>query len=136
MTLYCDSSALVKLYVEEVGSDVVERAVGSATTVVTSAIALVEVRSTLARALREARLTRSQFNAIRRRFLSDWANIVSMSVDPALCDEAAQLAERHALRALDGIHLASFQQLLERADDDVAFIGFDDRLSQAASRLQ
>ena len=49
---------------------------------------------------------------------------------------AGALADRFGLRGFDAIHLASFQELLTRADDeDVRFSSADARLARAAMRL-
>ena len=135
MTLYCDSSALVKLYVAEPHADTVRSLVDTASVVITAAISLAEIRASLHRAHREGRLSRQGADLARRQFLRDWPNIVSINVDPDLLSSAADLAERHNLRALDGIHLAAFQRVVEQSEDDVEFSGFDDRLNRAARKL-
>lgn len=53
MTLYLDTSSLVKLYVTESGSDVVRQLVGGAKVVATSVVAYPETRAALARLRRE-----------------------------------------------------------------------------------
>lgn len=136
MTLYGDSSALLKIYINETHSDDVERLFRAADTVVTSAIALVELRAAMARAHRERRLDKTSYKTARDRLNEDWAAVVTVRPDAAILRLAADLAERFSLRALDGIHLASFQQLLERTDDDVEFSSFDDRLAKAAKKLR
>ncbi len=136
MTLYADSSALVKIYVVEPGSEEMERLMNGATTVVTSAVAFVEVRAALMRARRERRLTPSGARQAKGRFEEDWSSFVTVAPDAQLLTTAADLAEAHGLRALDSIHLASFQQVLERTDDEIEFSSFDDRLSRAAKRLR
>ena len=136
MTLYVDSSALVKIYVMEPGSEQVEGLVTGASTVVTSVVAFVEIRAALARLRRERRLTPSSARQAKRRFEEDWHSLMTVAVDARLLSVAADLAEAHGLRALDGIHLASFQQVLRRTDDEIEFSSFDDRLSLAAKRLR
>ena len=135
MTLYCDSSSLLKIYINEAHTDDVKRLVGSADTLVTSAITLVEIRAALGRAVRERRLDRRSYEAARNRFDEDWTTVVTVRPDSALLRLAADLSERLSLRALDGIHLASFQQLLERTDDEIEFSSFDERLVKAARKL-
>jgi predicted nucleic acid-binding protein len=135
MTLYADSSSLLKVYLEEAHSDEVARLIASATTVVTSAIALVEIRAAVARAVRDRRLTKTEHEQARERLSQDWTTVVTVRVDERILRLAADLAERHGLRALDGIHLASFQQVLERTDD-LEFSSFDERLVKAARKLR
>jgi hypothetical protein len=136
VTLYADSSALFKLYVVEPGSEEVQRLVSSASTVMTSAVAFVEIRAALARLRRERRLTPADARQAKRRFAEDWPSFVIVAPDTHLLATAADFAEAHGLRALDSIHLASFQQVLERTDDEIEFSSFDDRLSLAARRLR
>lgn len=136
MTLYADSSALFKLYVVEPGSEEVQRLVSGASSVLTSAVAFVEVRAALMRLRRERRLTPSSARQAKQRFEEDWHSFMTVAVDARLLSVAADLAEAHGLRALDSIHLASFQQVLERTDDEIEFWSFDDRLNLAAKRLR
>lgn len=53
MILYCDTSALVKLYIEEAGSDEVREQSPSHTVIATSRIAWAEFHAALARRGRE-----------------------------------------------------------------------------------
>jgi predicted nucleic acid-binding protein len=135
VTLYCDSSALVKLYVLEPQTEEVQRQVRAASAVATSAVALVEIRAALSRQHREGRLARESLNTAKRQLIEDWSDLLVILPTDELVRTAADLAERHGLRALDGVHLASFQQLLERTDDEVEFSSFDDRLNRAARKL-
>jgi len=51
-----------------------------------------------------------------------------------LCRSAGELAERHHLKSLDAIHLASFVELTSTTwPDDVEFSSFDTRLNRAAA---
>jgi predicted nucleic acid-binding protein len=136
VTLYADSSALVKLYVVEPETERVQRLVSGASTVVTSTVAFVEIRAALAHARRERRLTPLDVRQAKQRLEEDWHSFVTAVPDSALLTAAANLAERHGLRALDSIHLATFQQVLERTDDEIEFSSFDDRLTIAAKRLR
>ena len=137
MTAYLDSSSLVKLYVDEAGSDDVRQLVGTAGAVATSIVAYAEVCASLARQRRERALTPRAFAQAKRMFEEDWSRIVVLNVTPAISRRAGQLAERHKLRGFDSIHLASFATLLERSPDDALhFSSADARLSRAAGSLR
>ena len=137
MTLYCDASSLVKLYVSEPGSDEVRALADEAAVVATSVIAFAETRAALARLRREKLLPPAAFAKAKRRFDADWASIASVSLDDDQLRRAGDLAGRFALRAMDGIHLAAFGSIPERAgDEDVQFSSFDDRLVRAAKKLR
>ena len=136
MTLYLDTSSLVKLYVTEAGSDVVRRLVAGATVVATSVVAYPETRSALARLRREGVLTASKMASARRQFEEQWPTYVTLDASDALCRAAGELAEKYGVRGFDSIHLASFSEVARRAGiGDTRFSSFDDRLNRAARKL-
>jgi len=135
VTLYLDTSSLVKLYVAESGSDDVRARVGHATIVATSAIAYPEARAALARRRRERALRPAAFAAAKRQFEEDWPKYLAVQLTDALCREAGRLAERYALRGYDAVHLASFLEVARHAGmAGTQFSSYDDRLSHAARR--
>jgi predicted nucleic acid-binding protein len=136
VTIDCDSSALVKVFIDEDQSDVVRMRLGAADVVATSALTYVEVRATFARLHRERRLTSSLLRTTTRQFDQQWPALFVLTPTDDLLTAAATLAETHGLRALDSIHLASFQQLLARTDDDLEIATFDQRLAEAARQLR
>jgi predicted nucleic acid-binding protein len=136
MTLYLDTSSLVKLYVTEAGSEVVRRLVGDANVVVTSTVAYAETRAALARLRREGMLTPSKLTSAKREFDQQWPTYLSLEATDPLCRAAGELAEKYSLRGFDSIHLASFAEVSRRAGADATrFSSFDDRLNQAAQKV-
>jgi predicted nucleic acid-binding protein len=136
MTLYLDTSSLVKLYVAEKESDEVRRLVEGATIVATSFIAYVEARAALARRRRERALRPPALSTARRAFEADWPRYLKIEVSMSLCREAATLAERYRLRAYDSVHLASFAEVARRAGvRSTRFSSFDNDLNRAARSL-
>ena len=136
MTLYLDTSSLVKLYVTEAGSEDVRRLVGHATVVATSVVAYPETRAALARLRREAALTASKLTSAKRDFEEQWPTYLTLEASRALCRTAGEFAEKYGLRGFDSIHLASFAEVARRAGaDDTQFSSFDDRLNLAARKL-
>ena len=136
MTLYLDTSSLVKLYVTEAGSDLVRQLVGGANVVATSVVAYAETRSALARLRRERVLTASKMASAKRQFEEQWPTYLTLDATDSLCRAAGELAEKYRLRGFDGIHLASFGEIARRAGTgDTQFSSFDDRLNQAARKL-
>jgi predicted nucleic acid-binding protein len=137
MTVYLDTSSLVKLYVEEAGSDEVRALVDQASVVTTSAVAYAEACATFARLRREGELTAAGFAAVKRTFDSDWPSFLALDVNAALAREAGELAERYALRGFDAVHLASFAEVRRSAGStESRFSSFDDRLNRAAKAIQ
>lgn len=136
MIAYVDTSSLIKLYVDEAGADAVRNLVRGASIVATSVATNVEMRASLAAWRRDRRLTPSAYSSTRAAFLHDWTSLVAVELNDDVIRAAGDLAERHQLRTLDAIHLASFAQILERAGtEDVRFSSFDDKLNRAARSL-
>jgi predicted nucleic acid-binding protein len=129
--LYLDTSALVKLYVEEEGRETVFEAVEGADRLATSTVAYAEARAAFAR----KELMGDLRETGRRQAISDldgeWRGFVRISVSNLVAYRAGEMAERYALRGFDAIHLASAARLGERSSD-VRFLAFDARLAEAA----
>lgn len=137
---YLDASALVKRYVDEVGSNWL-RAITDPTQsplLFTSRMTIVEVISAFARRVREGSLTPGEFATLRDAFRNDCLNEYQiMPPSVAVVDLACTLLERHPLRAYDTIHLAtalSAQRfLVQRSLPGLTFLCADDRLNNAAT---
>ena len=104
---YFDSSALVKLVVDESGSHDAALLWDGADSVLTSRVAHPEVRAALAAARRNTCLDATAYQQAR----SDWHQFHQalrlVEVTPRVEHEAGDLAERHALSGFDAVHLAS-----------------------------
>ena len=133
MILYLDTSALVKLYVEEPGTQDVGTWIDEASTVVTARIAYAEGRAALARYRRQGALTARLLRSAVRSLDEDWSRCTIVEITDGLVRRAGQLAERHALRGFDAIHLAAALEL-HGPTRTVAFACFDQRLNEAAHR--
>jgi predicted nucleic acid-binding protein len=134
VTVYLDTSSLVKLYVAEQGSDEVRQFLAAARAAATSALTYVEARAAFARRYREKELERRDYAMVRRDLDADWPGYISIDVSSALCRSAGELAEQYRLKSLDAIHLASFAELASTLwPDAVEFHSFDRRLNRAAS---
>ena len=137
MTLYLDTSSLVKLYVAESGSDAVRQLVNAATVVATSSIAYTETRAALARRRRERALRPKAFASAKKAFEAEWPKYFVVDVTSALCRQAGEFAERYRLRAYDSVHLAAFAEVAREAGTrDTRFSSFDNGLNRAARSLR
>lgn len=134
MTLYLDTSSLVKLYVDEPGTDEVRQDLGEADTATTSAVSYAEARAGFARLRREGKLTPALFLSVKRDFDADWSKLAIVEPTVALCGIAGALAERYGLRGCDSIQLATFLDVArERAREETRFSSFDRSLNRAAT---
>lgn len=131
--LYLDTSALVKLYVEEAGTGAVAEAVERAEVVATSVVAYAEARAAFARRYREEDFTTSEYRELVYGLDVSWKDYERVGLTEELAREAGGLADDHALRGFDAVHLASALGLARRSPDP-AFMAFDERLCVAAER--
>ena len=123
MTLYVDTSALLKRYVNERDSDVAEQLMATDPVLVTSHLTEVELRRNLTRHLDGEDLLRT-----RRQVQADLDAFALVSLDATTCAEAARLAEQTLCRSLDAFHIAAAR----RAGERTVLCTFDIRQAQAA----
>jgi predicted nucleic acid-binding protein len=128
--VYADSSALVKLLLREDGSSEFSELVESCDVLFSVAIAYVELRAALAAAARGGRIPADQRGVMTDRLESVWRNVSEITVDAPLIREAGDLAEVHALRGYDAVHLAGYSRVSD--DTGISFACWDERLREAA----
>ena len=131
MIVYLDTSALVKLYVEEDESSSVVSLVESSEVTSTSLIAYAEARAAFARRFREKAFTQREHNRIKEFLDKDWNNYLILNITGDMIRLAGDLAEKHALRGFDSIHLASALTLRRELSSPVMFSCFVDYLQKA-----
>lgn len=127
MSLYVDSSALLKRYVDEPDSETVEGLLDSDPSLLTARHTIVEVRRNLARVLDKRDATEA-----RSAFTRDLDALSLIELDATTCDMAAVIAELTGVRTLDALHLGAAQRAGGPA---VPFLTFDVRQAQAARSL-
>ncbi len=135
MILYLDTSAWLKLYVDERGTQEVIAAVRSAELVAISRIAYAEARAALARVLREKRTTHAEQRKRIAALNADYVEILKVEVSEEVARQAGELAESHALRGFDAIQLASARWLARKTRKPVRLLAFDERVNEAAHAL-
>ena len=132
MILFCDTSALVKLYVREDGTDGMVEQAARSDVVAVCRVAWVEFMSALARRSREQPQDAAALAEARRRFAADWPHYLKIEVTQDLVDLAGEYADTFALRAYDSVQLAAAQMLHRELPAEVHFACFDARLAKAA----
>ncbi len=105
--VYFDSSAFVKLVVEEGGSDLAAGLWDGCDLAVSSRLAYPEVRAALAAARRAGRLADPGERSAEAAWEGYWAATTPVELTEPVTAHAGQLAARHALRGADAVHLAS-----------------------------
>ena len=136
---YLDTSALVKRYVDEAGSDWFRATIsdGHVPLLFTSRVTIVEMVSAFARRMREGALAAEELaiarDALRSDFLGKY-RIMPPSI--AILEQACAPLEQHPLRAFDATHLASALEaqrfLTTGGYPPLTLLSADERLNRAA----
>jgi predicted nucleic acid-binding protein len=127
MTIYADSSALVKTILSEPGSDLAREYLASDDNRFTCWISVVEVRRVISRALTGLQLVRARAHAE-----DDFAYMSLVMPDEHVWRSASEVGEVLGVRSLDAVHLAAAQRLQIQG---LTFLTFDLRQAQAARSL-
>ena len=135
---YFDTSALIKRFVEEKGSALVDGLIDRDGPVATAKIAYVETYSGLTRKLREKQLSTAHYAHACQQFESEWPAYIRVETGDDMLQLARDLIRHHPLRGFDAIHLASALMLKRALEEEIIFAAADVRLLQAAGaeRLQ
>jgi len=133
--IYCDASALVKLYVPEAESDDLNRTLEGRRDLLVSDLSITEIVSSLSRRRREGNLEAATASRLHRAILDHVEDGVYRRVEliSATHREAERLLLSVAavpLRAADALHLA-----LAVSGDAASLLTFDRRLSHAAKAI-
>lgn len=105
MRVFFDSSAFAKRYIEEPGSEEVEKLCAQATMLGVSSICLPEIISALCRLKGESILTKSQYEVAKEALLKDLEDISVCNITPAVISQTIHILETNIIRTLDVLHI-------------------------------
>lgn len=134
MWAYFDSSAVVKVYVQESGRAAVLRLL-RLHEVVVSAILPVEIRGALRRRAEANAIESSRLPAALNQLAADRLQWNLLAVSAEIRGRAEQIVSKHAVRTLDAIHVASAKEFAERLQARVPFVSADRRQIEAAAAV-
>lgn len=129
---YLDTSALIKRFVNEKGSPLVQSIVQRSGPIATAKITYAEIFAGLTRKLREGAILKSQYALAWRQFENDWQAYIRVELQDETLLLARNLIQRHPLRAYDAVHLASALSLGTELDREIIFAAADRHLLRAA----
>ena len=123
MITYVDTSVLIKVIIEEPGSEAAAELWEASDVLAVVRIGYVEARAALAAARRGERLTARQLGSAKATLDGLWSQLTVVEVTEVLVDDAAELAEVERLRGYDAVHLAAALEisadLVTSADNDL-----------------
>ncbi len=134
MNLYADSSAMIKKYVRESGSEQVVAYFDQYPIIATAALTQGEMASAMSKAIRLGWVDQSEISIAWQDFLSHWPAYLRLPISAGIVERAASMAWRHSLRAYDAVHLASALAWKDISGDDVIFACYDNNLLKAAQK--
>ena len=135
MILFCDTSALLKLYIVEAGSDELRSRVAEADAVAVCRIAWAEAHAALSRRAREVPEDAALIEQAKSLLATDWPHFVILEIDQVLVEQAGEYADIFALRGYDSIQLAAAFETGQISQSPILFACFDARLNKAAKML-
>lgn len=135
MSYFLDTSALVKIYHREAGTDTVLSLYCGNAELVISELSQVEFMSSVYRKYRERELTRAALHAVARKFEEDTRQRYTLlQFSSAVIEEANsllfQFAEQHALKTQDSLQLAFCKTYCETG---ALFVCADTKLTELAA---
>ena len=134
MTLYAESSSVLRWLFEEARGDEVHRLLRDATKVVCSRLTLVETRRVIRRAVAENVLDEVESTAVLEAFARAAARWSVLEVSREVAERAEAAFPVEPVRTLDALHLAS-ALLLRQALTDLQLLSSDDRVRANGRRL-
>jgi predicted nucleic acid-binding protein len=134
--LFCDTSALIKLLIDEPGSDQIHQASQAALVISACRITWAEAMAAMARRQREDPVSADAIEQARQRLNQLWTFFSIVEVTQDLVETAGRFADGFALRGYDSVQLAAAYTLQGTAAQPLSFACFDRRLNQAAQILK
>lgn len=106
MKVFFDSSSFVKRFVEEVGSDEVEKICQETSVLSVCVILLPEIISAFNRKFREHVITTKEYLLLKKTLMNDIQDVTIIQLTPNVISLTIELLEKNKLRGMDSLHLA------------------------------
>ena len=129
MLVFFDSSAFVKRYISESGTDQVLDWCERATEIGLAGIVLPEIISAFCRLRKEALISEPQYRQLKSMLLADLEDAILCDLAPVVIAQTIASLENNVLRGMDAIHIGS--AVILKAD---IFISADQRQCEAAKQ--
>jgi uncharacterized protein len=131
MRLYFDTSALLKKYISENGSDTVDKLFNSATQIHVSILSHTESISAFKRLLIEKEITEKEYDLLRNEVKTDFLYFNVIDIYSEIIQFSIELIDKHQLKSLDSIQLGTAVYLKNEIDYVVAC---DSKLIKSAKK--
>jgi len=132
--IYLDSSALVKRYLKEKGTEVVQSLTIREEYIATSKLAYPELLSAFMRKKRSGELGEEPLESILHRLETDWPDLFIVEIRDELLPFVKSLIRKYPLKGADSVHLASALWLEGMTRAEMTFVASDMILLDAAKK--
>ncbi|RJQ42086.1 MAG: PIN domain-containing protein [Gaiellales bacterium] len=138
MIFFLDSSALVKRYIAEAGSDMVSSLFAGKQMLAVSWLALPETLAAITRRAKGSAMSAEDLLRVKTQLALDWQRFLVVYVAGEPVSRVEALIARHGLRGADSIHLSTALWLGQTTNTPINFVAADSELIAAADaeRLQ
>lgn len=134
MNLYIDTSAIIKLFIQEAYSDEVRNLVETANSVATGLLTRAETAAGINRLTRMGMLDQEKCETALSNFRKDWGEYHRIQVTEQIVIRADFLTSQYSLRGYDAVHLACALTWSELLGVSVLLATFDKELHNAAQK--
>jgi predicted nucleic acid-binding protein len=134
MIIYFDTSALLKRYLDEDGSDEVNDLFLKDNLYGSLSLTQVEMSASFQKAVRMKLISANKASDALKDFLEDWQSFTRLRVTAAVIEKATDIAWKYSLRGYDSLHLASALLWQETLDVKITFAAFDNDLLLACHK--
>lgn len=135
---YLDSSAWLKRYFQEPGSEWMLRRFESGGPLASSVLGYVEVASALARQQAPRKLEEATLAGLQQQLDADWGDLIGLPLTDEVVGRAVRLARGYKLRGADAVHLATalgVSDVLTGSGDSLVLIASHEDLLAAAQQV-
>lgn len=131
---YFDSSALVKRYVEEKGSNDIDGFWARASRVFTASLSYAEIYSAFYRLFRDGSVSKKNLSILIGEFETDWKSLVIIEFGEDIRRKVPQVIAKSVLRGADLVHMACMVYVRER-QIPIEMVTFDLRMRHCADDI-
>lgn len=137
---YLDTSALVKRYKTEEGSDIIDNLYDNLPrghSMATSFLTVLEFVSAIRRLLKGNKISQDDFETVISTFSQELEPFIIRAIEDKIVADALNKVVKHALKSADSIQLSTVVELREIMKDvgeKVVFVCDDDELVKAGKR--
>lgn len=131
--IYLDTSALAKMYVDEIGTGKIREIINSRTAIATSKLTYAEMLSAFARRTRAGDISDREFERLVSEFEINWNYFHIVEFKDELFPIIRKVIGKYFLKGADAVHLSSALWLKQTFKADITFVASDVNLLNAAN---